>query len=481
MTDSSLKEKTARGLLWGGFSNGMQQLLNLFFGIFLARLLTPADYGMVGMLVIFSSVASALQEGGFIAALTNRKEARHEDYNAVFWFSTLCSVAFYGLLFFCAPLIAGFYHTPQLTPLARLLFLGFVISSLSVAPRACLFRNLRTKETTVISLTSLVVSGVAGITLAANGFAYWGIALQSIVFITMMTLLNFYFSGWRPTLPVSFRPIREMIGFSSKLIVTNLCTIINNNLFSVLLGKFYTEREVGDFTQANKWNSMGHLTIAGMINGIAQPVFARVADDPVRQLAVFRKLLRFTAFVSFPAMLGLSLVAKELIIIAITERWLASACLLQTLCIWGAFVPVINLFSNLVVSRGHSSVYMWSTISLCLVQLAVACMVYPYGLEWMLRLFVGIHIGWLLVWHRFVHKEIGLRLRDMLKDLLPYLLLSLVLVTVVRYATSPIECPWLSLVAKIVLVGGLYALVLWRTRSVIFRESLDFLLKKKIQ
>ena len=125
-------------------------------------------------------------------------------------------------------------------------------------------------------------------------------------------------------------------------------------MFSVLLGKFYSEREVGNFTQANKWNGMGHTTITGMINGIAQPVFTRVADDKARQLAVFRKLLRFTAFISFPAMLGLSLVSKELIIITITEKWLPSADILQLLCIWGAFIPVINLFSNLLISRGHS-------------------------------------------------------------------------------------------------------------------------------
>ena len=119
-----------------------------------------------------------------------------------------------------------------------------------------------------------------------------------------------------------------------------------------MLGKFYSEREVGNFTQANKWNGMGHTTITGMINGIAQPVFTRVADDKARQLAVFRKLLRFTAFISFPAMLGLSLVSKELIVITITEKWLPSADILQLLCIWGAFIPVINLFSNLLISRG---------------------------------------------------------------------------------------------------------------------------------
>ena len=262
------------------------------------------------------------------------------------------STTIYILLFFAAPLIADFYDTPELIPLSRLSFLGFVISSMSIAPRAYLFKNLRIKDTTIISISSLIVSGIVGITSAANGFAYWGIALQSISFVTVMTVLNFYFSRWRPCFRFDFTPIKEMIGFSSKIIITNIFTIINNNLFSVLLGKFYSEREVGNFTQANKWNGMGHTTITGMINGIAQPVFTRVADDKARQLAVFRKLLRFTAFISFPAMLGLSLVSKELIIITITEKWLPSADILQLLCIWGAFIPVINLFSNLLISRG---------------------------------------------------------------------------------------------------------------------------------
>lgn len=457
----------------------MQQLLNLMFGIVLARLLDASDYGMVGMLTIFSAIASALQEGGFISALTNRKNASHKDFNAVFWFSLLCSVTIYALLFFAAPLIAAFYDTPELVPLSRLSFLSFVISSLNIAPRAYLFKNLRIKDTTIITVSCLFISGMVGITLAANGFAYWGIALQSITYVTSMTILTFYLSHWRPSLQFDFTPIREMIGFSSKIIITNIFTIINNNLFSVLLGKFYSEREVGNFTQANKWNGMGHTTITGMLNGIAQPVFTRVADDKARQLAIFRKLLRFTAFVSFPAMLGLSLVSKELIVITITEKWLPSAGILQLLCIWGAFIPVINLFSNLLISRGHSSIYMWSTICLSLLQLTAVCAMYPYGLEWMLRIFVIIHISWLFVWFHFVQKEIGLRLLDMLKDISPYLLLAAGLVLATAYTTRSIENIYISITVKIVMVASLYALILWKLQSVIFRESVEFLLKKK--
>lgn len=479
MSESSLKEKTAKGLFWGGFSNGAQQLLNLAFGIVLGRLLDASDYGMVGMLTIFSAIASALQEGGFVSALTNRKEVCHKDYNAVFWFSILCSITIYILLFFAAPLIADFYKIPELIPLSRFSFLGFVIASMSIAPRAYLFKNLKIKETTLISISSLGISGTVGILLAANGFAYWGMATQSITFVTVMTILNFYFSHWRPKLEFDLKPIREMIGFSSKLIITNIFNIINNNLFSVLLGKFYSAQEVGNFAQANKWNGMGHTLITGMINGIAQPVFTSVVDDRARQLAIFRKLLRFTAFISFPAMLGLSLVSKELIVITVGAKWLPSAYILQILCIWGAFIPIINLFSNLIISRGHSSIYMWNAICLSVLQLIAVCGMYPYGLEWMLRIFVIINISWLFVWFGFVRREIQLTLYAMLKDLSPYLLLSATLVIGTYYMTLPIENLYLSMAAKVALVAGFYALILWRLQSVIFRESIEFLLKKK--
>ena len=474
----TLKDKTAKGLLWGGVSNGIQQLLNLAFGIFLARLLTQADYGMVGLLTVFSSIASALQEGGFISALNRKKEVSHEDYNAVFWFNASCSVVIYLLLYMAAPLVADFYKVPQLTPLARYLFLGFVISSLNIVPRAMMFRNLMVKEMNLITLIALTISGIVGVTMAANGFAYWGIATQTIVFVSMMTLLSYAFTRWHPSLHVSIQPIRDMIGFSSKLVVTNVFTIINQNLFANLIGKFYSVTEVGNFSQANKWNQMGHTFVNSMLNGVAQPVFAKVDEDRERQLRIFRKLLRFTAFVSFPAMFGLSLVSQEVIVIAITEKWLASAHILSVLCIWGAFVPINNLFANLIITRGHSNVYMWSTIALCLLLLGAVIGAYPFGFEWMLWAFVGINIGWLLVWWWFVHREIGLRFIEMLRDLSPYLLLSAALTIGCHYLLADIDNIYVSLLLKVLIVGILYIGILWMAGSVILKESIAFLLGK---
>ena len=479
MTEQSLKDKTAKGLFWGGVSNGVQQLLNLLFGIFLARLLTPDDYGMVGMLTVFSALASILQEGGFISALTNRKKTEHKDYNAVFWFSLLMGTSLYTLLYICAPLIADFYQQPQLTSLARLSFLSFLISSTNVAPRAFLFKQLRTKENAIISFCSLTISGIIGIVLAYKGFAYWGIAIQTIAFTTGTTILSYYFSGWRPSLHIDFTPIKEMIGYSSKLIVTHTFQIINNNLFSILLGKFYNEKEVGYFNQANKWSTMGYTTINGMLTSVAQPVLSTLSDDKERQLNALRKMLRFTAFVSFPAMFGLSFTSQELIVLAVTDKWLPSANIMQILCIGGAFIPFSGLFSQLMLSRGHSSIYMWNTIALSLSQLFGAYLLYPYGITPMLYAFISINMGWTFVWLHFIQKEIKLSLPNFLKDISPYLLLSIACIFACSFITEPIENVGLRLIGKISIVGLFYIAILWKANSTILQESIHFIFKKK--
>ncbi|MBR4935595.1 MAG: oligosaccharide flippase family protein, partial [Bacteroidaceae bacterium] len=239
MSQPGIKEKTAKGFLWAAVNNGGQQLLNLIFGIFLARLLTPSDYGMVGMLSIFALIATSLQESGFMSALCRKKDITQADFNAVFWFNVLCASAVYALLFACAPLIAAFFKEPVLTPLARLSFLSFVISSFGTTPRAKLFRELKVKETAGITFTALAVSGITGITLAWNGFSYWGIALQNLTYCFCMSAGSWIVSGWRPSLNLNLRPLRGMIGFSSRLLLTNIFTHVNNNLFSVFFGRLY--------------------------------------------------------------------------------------------------------------------------------------------------------------------------------------------------------------------------------------------------
>ncbi len=477
MSDQSLKDKTAKGLLWGGLSNGAQQLLNLVFGIFLARLLTADDYGMVGMLSIFSLIAASIQESGFTAALANKKDIRHEDYNAVFWGSFLIGSTLYIILFFCAPLIAAFFHQPELTALARYSFLGFLISSLGIAHNAYMFRNLMTKQKALSNMTALALSGIVAIILAYCGFAYWGIATQSLVYISTNTLLYWHFSGWRPSMRIDLSPIRNIIGFSSKMLFTNIFNHINNNLFSVILGRFYSEREVGYYNQANKWNYMAHILITGMIGGIAQPVLAQTTDEKERQRQIFRKMLRFTSFVSFPALLGLSLIAPEFITIAITDKWLPSAEILQLLSIGGAFIPLTTLYSNLIVSKGKSNIYMWNTIVLGLLQLAIMLLTYPYGIITMVKIYVAVNILWLLVWHFFVWREIQLSIIHALMDILPFAAAATAAILTAHFVSAGIGNIYLSLTAKIAIAASLYILIMWASRSAIFRESVEYFKK----
>lgn len=480
MENQSLKEKTAKGLFWGGLSNTVFQLLSLLFGVVLARLLTPADYGMIGMLAVFPAVANSMQESGFTAALTNKSEIRHEDYNAVFWFSLGMGTMLYAILFFCAPLIADFFHTPALTPLSRFLFLGFLISSTGTAHNAYLFKTMRVKQKAKAMIAAITTSGIVGVAMAYYGWAYWGLATQSVAYILIYNLMVWHYSPWRPTLHIDFKPIAEMFPFSVKLLITNIFHYINENIISLILGRCYNKQDVGYYAQANKWTNMGQTTITGIINGVAQPVLVEVADDAERKVKVFRKILRFTAFIAFPAMLGLALIAPEFIVIAITEKWMMSASIMQILCIWGAFMPIKALYTNLIISKGHSDLYMWNTIVLNLVQLGALLMAIPYGIYAMAALFVAINIVWLLAWHYFAARHSTLRLIDALKDIMPYLLVSCVSLATAWFAMRQVDNVYLSLIGKIAIAAVCYLSILWLANSVILRESLSFLLKRKL-
>lgn len=474
MKPETLKEKTAKGLLWGGFSNGMQQVLNLAFGICLARILTPTDYGMVGMLTIFSLIAGLLQESGFTAALANKKTIRHEDYNAVFWFSFLTGILMYVILFFAAPFIADFYHQPALTSLSRFVFLGFLISSTGTAHNACLFRNMKVKETAIISMCSLVVSGVSGVAMAFCGMAYWGLAVQGLVFVSCNTAGKWLFSGWKPTLTINLRPLKGMIGFSCKILGANIVTNINNNILTVLLGRFYTNKDVGLYNQANKWNTMGYSTIQGMINGIAQPTFHNVENDRERQIRVFRKMLRFTSFITFPCMLGLALTAPELITIAVTDKWAESAGMMQIICIGGAFIPIQYLYQNLIISHGKSDLNLWNSILYGAVQIGTAVICCHFSIQIMIVAYVLVNILWILVWHYWAWKEIHIPLLAVLKDITSFAGIAVAVMIATFFITRGISNIYGLFISKVVVAVVLYVMIMKLTGVAIFNECVRF-------
>lgn len=480
MSDN-LKEKTAKGFLWGFLNNSTMQVLNAVFGIILARKLSQDDYGLIGMLTIFTSIAASLQDSGFVSALTNKKDATQSDYNSVFWFNIGVSACLYVVFFLSAPLLADFYDEPLLTSLFRYYSLGFFAASFSIVPRAILFKQIRQKELAIITIVALLISGIVGVSMAFMDMAYWGLATQAICYTTMVSVISWLISGFRPSFTFNSQPIREMFGFSSKMLITRIFSQVNQNIFSVVLGKFYSKSEVGLYNQANKWNMMGASTIDGMVAGVAQPSFVQVGDDTERLRRVLSKMLRFTCFVSFPAMFGLALVAPEFIVILITDKWLPSAELMRVLCIGGAFIPLATLLSNILVSHGRSTLFMWNTIAQGLTTLTAILLIHYLGggIREMVWSYVGIVITWVGIWNFFVWQDIKFSIWQTIKDILPFLLISSATMIITYFATLSISNIYLLLASRIILAAILYCGISWICGAKIMRECLGFILKKK--
>ena len=485
----NLKEKTAKGLLWGALNSGTMQVLNLVFGIFLARMLSPHDYGIVGVLTIFTLIAGNLQSSGFTQGLTNIKQPTANDYNSVFWFNISVSIVCYIILFFCAPLIAWFFHSDELIPLSRFVFLGFLISSFGITRNAIMFKQIMARERAITGFISLLISGACGIVLAYNGFAYWSLAVQSVMFSLIQNICRYYYTRdiWRPSLHIDMSPVKRMFPFSVKVLVTSIINTINNNVLTFIFGNLFLMKTVGNFSQAMKWDTMAYTTISGTIEQVAQPILVEISDDKDRELRVFRKMMRFTAFLVFPCLFGLSLVAEEFILVTISSKWVDSVPLLQILCIGGAFMPFYTMYQHLVISAGRSDIYMWCNIGQIILQIAIIIAFHSYGIVTMVIAYTAFTIAWLGIWHIFAKRLIGIRYRDLFKDITPFMLASAGVMIITHYLTTLlsnniipyIASPFILLPMRIVIAAALYYAVMKLARVKIMDECISYIKRKR--
>ena len=474
----SLKEKTAKGLFWGAMNNGAMQVIGLAFGIVLGRLLSPSDYGMIAMITIFSLVATALQNSGFITALTNLKAPTDNDYNSVFWFNISVGGLMYVALFFSAPWIADYYHIPALEPLCRYAFLSILFASLCTAQSAYLFKNMMVKQRAKSNIVATLLSSIVGVTMAFCGMSYWSLATQTIMFNLINTLLYWHYSPWRPNLHVDFKPVRKMFRFSCKLLATTITTHVNNNVLNILLGHYFSAHDTGNYNQAYQWDFKAFSVIQGMVDSVAQPVLVDLRSQPQRQLEALRKMVRFTAFMSFPLMLGFGMVSREFIILTITEKWLVSAELLQILCVSGAIMPLCSLMSSLIVSKGKSGTYFSVTFALGIAQIITMMVIWRYGIRNMVMAYVALNLLWLFVWQYFNKKLVGYQVWMFLKDILPFALAALGVMAVAYFVTMGIQQLFLLLLSRIVLAVLLYYGVMRLAGAAILEECMGFIKRK---
>ena len=479
MTNDTLKEKTAKGLFWGGLNSLTQQVIGVAFAIILGRLLDNADFGMMAMIGVFSLIATTLQNSGFPTALANMKEPRDEDYNSVFWFNLIMGFSAYTVLFFCAPLIADYYNEPRLIPLCRYAFLSILIASFGTAQNAFLFKNLRAKQQAKAAMVAVLISSSTGVACAFAGLAYWSLATQGLVYVSINTLMAWHYSPWRPSLKnITFEPAKRMFRFSFKILLSNITNIINNNILNFLLGHYFTARDTGNYNQAYQWNSKCFSLVQSMVNQVAQPVLVDLQNEGERQLNAFRKMMRFAAFLSFPLLLGFGLVAKEFIVLTVGPKWIVSVGYVQILCFAGATMPLSTLLSNMVISKGKSNLYLYCILGLGIIQIASMLLLWPYGIKNMVIAYTLINIMWVFVWLFFVKRLTSYGLWFFIKDTTPFALAAFAVMTATHFATASIHTLWLLLICRIAMAMLLYYAVMRMARVQILAECQQFIMKK---
>lgn len=317
----------------------------------------PEQFGLIAMLAIFMQVAQSLIDSGFGSALIQRKDATYLDECSVFYFNILIGFVVAGLLYISAPWIAAFYKAPLLKPLARVFSLNLVINSFGVVQIALLTKRIDFKVQTRVSVVAGIISGVIGIAMAYYGFGVWSLVWHYISLTFFRTVLFWVFCSWRPSWKFSFASLRSMFSFGSKLLLSGLMETIFNNIFFIVIGKMFSLKQLGYYLQADRIASFPARNLCFPITRAAFPLFSSLQDDKIRLKQETKKVLSVSALINFPLMIGLAAVAKPLVFVLLTEKWLPSVPYIQLICIAWILYPCQMINSQILLALGRSDLF----------------------------------------------------------------------------------------------------------------------------
>lgn len=425
----------------------------------MARLLTPKDYGLVGMVAIFIAVAQSLVDSGFSQALIRKQNRTETDNSTVFYFNIVVGILLYLVLFAIAPLVAIFYDSPELTALMRVVCLSVVFNSFVVVQRALLTVNIDFKTQAKASLTAAVVSGVIGIGMAYSGFSYWSIVAQQLVNLGLNTLLLWIFTRWRPRWIYSWGSFRELFTFGSKLMVSGLLDVVYRNMYLLVIGKMFTASSLGYYTRANQFAEFPSSNLTGIMQRVTYPVLCQIQDDDERLAQIYRRFLRLSAFLIFPLLVGLSAVAEPFVLLLLKEQWLFAATLLQIICFAMMWYPIHAINLNLLQVKGRSDLFLRLEIIKKAIAVLILCVTIPMGLIAMCVGQILSSLIALIINTNYTGKLIQVGFLRQMRDLLPTLLLSLSMWGVVYGITSCLSGIILQLIVGII-AGMVYYIAL---------------------
>jgi O-antigen/teichoic acid export membrane protein len=420
----SLKQKTVKGLKWSFIDNTANTGVQFIFGIILARILDPKEWGLIGMLTIFISVSQALIDSGFSNALIRKRKCTETDYSTVFYFSLAAGVIFYLILFFSADPISRFYKEPQLFLLVRVIGLGLVINALTIIHRTILTRELNFKLQAVISVIASVFSGIISIVLAFNGFGVWSLAFKTIAQGLIILVLFWTLNRWRPIFVFSIASFRELFNYGYKLLISALIYTANTNLFYLVIGRYFSATELGYYNRADQFKNLPSSNITGIIQRVSFPVLSSVQNDAVKLKAGYQKLIKSTMFITFILMIGMASVAKPMVIVLIGEKWLLSVPYLQLLCFSGMLFPLHALNLNMLQVKGRSDLFLKMEI----IKVLLLIPVIPVGIFFGIKIMISGMIVTSLVAY-FINSYysgdlIDYNFREQVMDILPSFLIA---------------------------------------------------------
>lgn len=374
-----LKDKTLSGVKWSAIGRFSTQGISFVIGILLARILSPSDYGVIGMIGIFMAIAQTFIDSGFGSALIRKKDCSDTDYSTAFYFNIAVGIVSYLILFFSAPLIADFFKTPILIDIVRVLSINLFLNSLSIVQTAKLTAAVDFKSQAKISLVATIVSGCIGLIMAYSGYGVWSLVYQSVSLSIVRTILFWTVTKWKPQRIFSKQSFNYLFGFGSKILSASLLHTIYANLTTILIGKFYTTQDLGYYSRGESLASLPSSNLTSILQSVTYPIMSKIQDDDERLIQVYRKYICMTSMIIFFGMCLLAALAKPLIITLFTEKWANSIVYLQVFCFALMFDHICQLNLNILYVKGRSDLvlkleFIKKTISISMIVAAI-----PFG------------------------------------------------------------------------------------------------------
>lgn len=423
---SDLKKKTLSGMIWSFVQRFGTMAISFVSNIVLARLLTPDDYGTIGMLMIFIAVANTFVDGGFGSALIQKKEPTQEDYSTIFWWNMFLSIVLYGLLYLGAPAVARFYNLPLLCDVLRVQGIVLIINALSIIQQNQLRKQLKFKRLATVTVISAILSAGTAIILAYIGWGVWALVAQQLMLSGFTAIQLWVLNKWYPLLIFSKESFKQLFGFGGFILVSSLINTLCNNIQGLLIGRFCNTTTLGYYTQARKLEEVASTSFTTVVDQVSYPILAKFQDDKSKFINILKRLVLSIAFITIPLMIILIIISHPLILFLYSEKWLPAVPYFKILCIAGIAICLQGIHYIAVASIGKSKpMFLWTLIKRLLGILYLIVGLYYWDIYGILWACVAGSWTILIINTYLTSKYIGYSLKEQFTDILPVILLSL--------------------------------------------------------